>query len=103
MTATKKNFHDYPVALEGPYVPFKYKEVSNPIVRGRMLEVGASLYDNSAPQLNSINEIIFHANSSSPASPHLDSSKTISGAMLGSVFFAILLISSTTHPATIPQ
>ncbi|KAI5298222.1 hypothetical protein KEM56_004235, partial [Ascosphaera pollenicola] len=43
MAGGKKQFHDYPLALEGPYIPFKYKEVSNPIVRGRMLQIGASL------------------------------------------------------------
>ncbi|KAI5281525.1 hypothetical protein KEM54_003226, partial [Ascosphaera aggregata] len=36
MAIEKKQFHDYPVPLEGPYIPFKYTEVSNPVVRGHL-------------------------------------------------------------------
>ncbi|KAI5296198.1 hypothetical protein KEM52_005218 [Ascosphaera acerosa] len=39
----KREFIDYPLPLEGPYVPFRYAEVSNPVIRGKALQVGAAL------------------------------------------------------------
>ncbi|EGE80878.1 amidase [Blastomyces dermatitidis ATCC 18188] len=40
---TSHRFHDYPIPREGPDVPLKYPPASNPILRGRLLELGASL------------------------------------------------------------
>ncbi|KAI5293739.1 hypothetical protein KEM55_006929 [Ascosphaera atra] len=44
--AEKKDFVNYPTPLEGPYVTFKRKESSNPVIRGWLLEVGASIISN---------------------------------------------------------
>ncbi|PGH11975.1 hypothetical protein AJ79_04562 [Helicocarpus griseus UAMH5409] len=40
---THRRFYNYPVAREGPNIPYKYAPTSNPVLRGRLLEIGASL------------------------------------------------------------
>jgi hypothetical protein len=37
-------FYQYPDPLEGPNVPYKNEAVSNPALRGKLLQIGASMY-----------------------------------------------------------
>ncbi|OAX78690.1 hypothetical protein ACJ72_07000 [Emergomyces africanus] len=41
-----RRFHDCPIPLEGPNIPLKHPSRSNPVLRGRLLEIGASLCAN---------------------------------------------------------
>jgi hypothetical protein len=39
----ESKFYQYPDPLEGPDVPYKTKSESNPVLRGKLLQIGASL------------------------------------------------------------
>ncbi|EEP82255.1 conserved hypothetical protein [Uncinocarpus reesii 1704] len=45
--ATERQFCQYPTAVEGPTVPYKNEATSNPVLRGRLLQIGASLVQSS--------------------------------------------------------
>src|SRR5215471_9941388 len=42
-SAEQPRFHNYPVPLEGPAVPYSNQVQTNPALRGRLLELAASL------------------------------------------------------------
>lgn len=37
-------FYQYPAPIEGPDVPYKNAPESNPVLRGRLLQIGAYLW-----------------------------------------------------------
>ncbi|KKZ66509.1 amidase [[Emmonsia] crescens] len=43
ISETHRRFHNYPIPREGPDIPLKRAPASNPVLRGRLLEIGASL------------------------------------------------------------
>lgn len=43
MAANKNPYRTFPTPVEGPKVPYKAAQESNPILRGRVLEIAATL------------------------------------------------------------
>jgi hypothetical protein len=85
-----------PIAREGPHVPYKNDNGSNPVLRGYALAVVSKMYHRLPHSINSSPNTL-------PASPHQPTSNKYSGTSTNSPLLKTSQHFKTTSPATTPR